>query len=605
MNINLRLIVLFLIVPCLFQDMSAEDNVKISSRTISCRLKAKSGRLSSVKLTDQRNYTAERVDEEIVAIQFYNEDITIDKASAPGATPIYRAWEDEDIFFSGSRVCVLPVKVKKGKDVKAVFEQTYKTPEQFCQIMLAEYYIVENTLLSITVPPELRGSLSFEPLNLPEETKITSEINKDGELVYFYEIPRLRELSYEPHAVSADISAPQILVKGYFRDVNELYAFLRSENPSDSGEALRKLASELCAGKSDPIEKIDTISSWVRNNIRYVAVEHGEYGIRPESADAVLEKRYGDCKGSANLIKSLLKAAGIDGRLVWIGTRGQVAFNWTDFPSLAAGNHMIAAAVLPDSTIFIDGTVSFAPKGYCPPSIAGRQCLVENGPECIVDTVPPLGPDVNYISLSATCRIEGKNLESETTAVFRGSERVGLENSLASISSPKRIAFLESLLSAGRKSARQSDISCTTAGPDAETTSVKYQETDPASVRALSGGKTYVFLRPLRFAAMSRYDANKRRRPVAFYRECSYFADILFSIPEGYRIEKLPEEKTVSCPWFKGSVRYSMENGKVKVSSVLRTIPSVIQPDSIKHWNEAIAELEKASNSPIIILPES
>mgnify|MGYP002508109436 CR=1 FL=1 len=72
---------------------------------------------------------------------------------------------------------------------------------------------------------------------------------------------------------------------------------------------------------ADKREMADTITAWVRQNIRYVAVEHGEYAYRPASPESVLSDKYGDCKGMAALIKDMLCHSGIDGRMVWIRIR--------------------------------------------------------------------------------------------------------------------------------------------------------------------------------------------------------------------------------------------------------------------------------------------
>ena len=59
---------------------------------------------------------------------------------------------------------------------------------------------------------------------------------------------------------------------------------------------------------------------WVQDNIRYIAFENGIMGFKPDAAQNVLNKKYGDCKGKANLLKEMLKLAGYDARLTWIGT---------------------------------------------------------------------------------------------------------------------------------------------------------------------------------------------------------------------------------------------------------------------------------------------
>src|SRR5690606_29442469 len=86
-------------------------------------------------------------------------------------------------------------------------------------------------------------------------------------------------------------------------------------------------------------EKIKSIYYWVQDNIKYIAFEDGISGFRPDAAQNVLVNRYGDCKGMANLTKEMLKVAGFDARLAWIGTN-RIPYTY-ELPSLAVDNHMI------------------------------------------------------------------------------------------------------------------------------------------------------------------------------------------------------------------------------------------------------------------------
>ena len=102
---------------------------------------------------------------------------------------------------------------------------------------------------------------------------------------------------------------------------------------------------------------------------------HGESGQRPDPASEVLRKRFGDCKGSAILTRDMLRAVGIDARLVWIGTR-DIGTDWTDIPNISSGNHMISAVMLPgDSIMFLDGTSTYSTPGNQPYGITGCQAM--------------------------------------------------------------------------------------------------------------------------------------------------------------------------------------------------------------------------------------
>ena len=83
---------------------------------------------------------------------------------------------------------------------------------------------------------------------------------------------------------------------------------------------LDSLLAEIIEGCRTDMEKIRNTYAWVQQNIRYIAFEAGILGHKPDTPAEVLRKRYGDCKGMAILLRTLLKAQGFDARLTDIGT---------------------------------------------------------------------------------------------------------------------------------------------------------------------------------------------------------------------------------------------------------------------------------------------
>ncbi|MDE5840497.1 MAG: transglutaminase-like domain-containing protein, partial [Muribaculaceae bacterium] len=436
------------------------DNVIIDDEIHTYTILEKNGEISSVISEKETTYTAQRTDGFADAIAMYNDHITIDKASAPGTKPIYRSWKSSDVFYDGSRICYLHVPVKKGKKAKVYFRQTFKAPEHFCDINLASPYYMTHGRTVIKVPSSLAGKIKVLPFKLPENIILTSETLPDGSMVYVAEANDLEGFRKEKGAPSASVSAPQLIVTGMFSNVNDLYRHFRKFlNGTEAGSPeIDSLAAEIAATASDPKAIADSTAAWVRRNIRYLAIEHGEYAFRPEGAPDVLRKRAGDCKGSANLIKALLRSNGLDGRLVWTGTNGDIPFEWDNVPALCSGNHVIAACVLPDTILFLDGTVTWALPGYIPPSIRGRQVIIENGDDCIISRVPDTGTSTDGEYIIAHFEINGNDLTGTLALDLAGIKRSSLLAASADTEPRDRELLLKRVLNYPRKSAEASSI---------------------------------------------------------------------------------------------------------------------------------------------------
>ena len=582
----------------------ADDNVVIDNRVVSYVLKPKNGKLNEVKVSETTYYVANRADERMYAVTFYGDGITIDKAQAPDSKPVYRAWEDDDLFYTGSRVCALPINLKKGKPAKVVFERTYKEPEQFCQIMLISPYYTRHVEYRISVPAVLADKIVLTPKNFYDGMELSRRDEPNGDVTYSVTLDNEEPFRSEPLSGSADMTAPQILVKGYFDGVSDLYSFLRAKvNDNETSDSVDELTSRLCAGLSSDQQKIDAIADWVRNNIRYVGIEHGEYGLKPDDAESVLSKRFGDCKGSANLIRTMLRSAGIDGRLVWIGTRGDVPGDWTEVESLAAGNHQIAAAVVGDSIIFIDGTTQFAPRGFIPSSIAGQQCMVLDGDNPLITTVPQATASILDLAGDVSLT-DDENLAGHYTMNYGGGRRVALLASLSAISAPKRTSALQVLLAFDRQGVRAENIVVNEGASDDMVATVTFNEVDKAAVRQLSSGKTYVQLRPLRAALYPTIDANNRRHDILFRYPYDVTARLVFDIPEGYALETVPEKISIVSPWFVGYVDYQLDEAAKKVvcTAEVRCVKTEGSATDAESWNNAVKEIRKASNAPLVLI---
>lgn len=591
------------------------DNIVIDDEIRTYTIIEKNGEMASVKYSKETTYTALRADGYADAVTFYNDNITIDKASAPGAKPYYRSWQSSDVFYDGSRICYLHVPIKKDKKAKVSFQQTYKAPEHFCNINLASPYKINNGTTVIKVPTSLASRIKVEPFGLPENIVLSRSAMPDGSVEYTAKISDLPAYKPEKGAPSASVSAPQLVVTGMFKDVNDLYHhFFKYTEGSDAGSPeIDRLAAEIASRASTPQAIADSTASWVRRNIRYLAIEHGEYAFRPEAAPDVLKNRAGDCKGSANLIKALLKSNGLDGRLVWTGTNGDIPFEWDKVPALCSGNHVIAACVLPDTTLFLDGTTTWAAPGYIPPSIRGRQVIIENGADCILTRVPDpgIGSDGEYIL--AQFEISDNDLVGTLEIKLFGKKRSELLAASSNTEPRDRALLHKRILNYPRKSAEASNIimkeNAPSFGPDENSfgrpAMISADVVEKNAARKI-GEKIYLDLQPLRDAMIEQADTTGRTRPYALpygYRNGYYYS---VKLPAGYRPASIPEHLTVADEWYEAKIGYTYdeEDGVLKCLATIQTKDLEAPLDKIALRNEDIKALQRVSATQIILTPK-
>lgn len=159
-DLRLGAFTLFLLVFAIAAWGKSDDNVIITNATEEYLIETGKGdKMGKVKAKCELVFTARRVDEKVMALEYYNSFITIDKASAPDTKPVYLPDIDDGIFYDDSKMCALYFDVKKGKSETVRFEKTYTQPEYFTVISLSESYFVKNKTVTITIPEKLADKI--------------------------------------------------------------------------------------------------------------------------------------------------------------------------------------------------------------------------------------------------------------------------------------------------------------------------------------------------------------------------------------------------------------------------------------------------------------
>lgn len=557
--------------------------------------------LEKVEHTSQLTFRANRAAGAGIALAYYSDDVKIEKAS--GSVTTYGPYFGDDTFFSDSKACLIGVTLKKaGATGKASYKRIYTKPEFFCKVILPETYDIENSTMTFEIPVSLASRFSIEERNIPSEKMTRTEQTKGDKKIITYTFTDIATPKSHDKAPSLNITAPQLVIRGFFADVNELYRYIRSYTLNDDPAAgtVAAKAREITAGCTTDAERISAITDFVHNTVRYVAVEHGEFGQRPDLPSEVLRKAYGDCKCSAALIKAMLQAVGIDGRLVWVGTES-ISDKWTDYPALSSGNHMIAAAVTGDTLLFIDGTARYTRAGDLPAGIQGQQALVEDGPEnCIIATIPsyPATDNATTEHLSLTIQPDG-NITGNGTITFTGSAHRGIEAVVDETPPGKRDEYYARVFSRILHGSH--------------TVSASMEKTDTCTIITGSmtlggavktaGDETYIDINPAEGLHLFKFDTKDRTVDGVLGYRTSTQSTIVLAVPEGMEATDLPAPVTVSSKWISGSLTTeAADGGRSIVRRYTFTIddPNIARAD-MEEYNALIHRLNRACTTKIVL----
>ncbi|HEY0053761.1 MAG TPA: DUF3857 domain-containing transglutaminase family protein [Pedobacter sp.] len=155
-------------------------------------------------------------------------------------------------------------------------------------------------------------------------------------------------------------------LKGSFSNWKEFGQWMSDnllKGRDEVSESTKSYITELVKNVPDPKEKARKIYAYMQEKTRYISVQIGIGGYQPFPASDVDRLGYGDCKGLANYMHSLLKLAGIESYYTIVHAGAFKKDITPDFTSLQ-GNHIILCLPFKNDTTWLECTSKEAPFGF-------------------------------------------------------------------------------------------------------------------------------------------------------------------------------------------------------------------------------------------------
>lgn len=306
-------IFLYIFSSCLYSQ-TMDDNIIINCCEDSYVFKEGPGNNPIVQNTRKTEYEASRMGATVQPHMFYGEFISLDEARAKGVLApkaIHRHATPENVFFDDTRICYFNLSLsRQGKKAAVQFSRTFHDLRYFTRIYFPEEYFIREKRITVTIPAALSRFRLVEK-NFGPGIRCEKSVNKEGDSLFVYTLKGVPATRKEEAAPADNCLYPHLLVTGSFADVQDMYRWLNGLAEVDCTlPQAEMLTDEITAGCTDELEKIHRTYAYVQQNIRYIAFENGLAGHRPDRPAEVLRKRYGDCKGMALLLRTLLKAQG-------------------------------------------------------------------------------------------------------------------------------------------------------------------------------------------------------------------------------------------------------------------------------------------------------
>jgi transglutaminase-like putative cysteine protease len=223
-------------------------------------------------------------------------------------------------------------------------------------------------------------------------------------------------------------------VDNQWRAIGEWMDQLEAHRPDPTAEITAE-AQQLTAGAPDLYARLDRITGYIQQNIRYFIVTRGIGGWQAHYAGDIYRNRYGDCKDKTTLLISMLQAIGI--RAYYLHVDSERGVIDPDEPSVR-GDHMITAIELPEGVndprlmarvktaggktlLIFDPTDETTPVGLVRPELQGAYGNIADGENSRILQIPVLSPDSAGLDRSGsfTMAADG-SISGDVTDIFNG-----------------------------------------------------------------------------------------------------------------------------------------------------------------------------------------
>jgi hypothetical protein len=533
--------------------------------------------------------------------KFYTED----------KTGYDRSVTDDNIFFDDSRVRYFPIRFnQKGQVTKVNVKKVFFDSKYLTKFFFHSSYPMLENVYEFKVPEWI--NIDFKSFNFKGFDVEATNNKKGNYTTYIFRVKNLSAYKSEYRRIGRAYTDPHVVIqvksftigaetiKG-FENVSDVYAWnnrLYSKAENDL-TPLKTAVTKITKGKTTDVDKIKAIYYWVQDNVRYIAYEDGYSGYIPATVQDVLSKKYGDCKGMANLLTEMLKIAGYDARFTWIGTRS-IPYSQT-LAAMCVNNHAICALNFVGKTYFLDGTESYGPFGENAFRIQGKEALIAKGTSYEIVKVPEASAAENIISTKADFVLNNTGLKGKAKVLITGNNRTAFHQSYQLLPSTTKKEFLNDYLEFGNDNLLATNIKTSDLNNRDLPVTIEGDIDLSNTVNTISGNQ-YVGI-DFFPKTLDRFIPDEKRVEGYDLDDVLSFEDELsLSIPADKKFTDKPDDMEIMQKGYEFKGTYTIVGNKIILKKSLKLKNNIIEKKDLAEWTKFIESIKEFNKYFISII---
>ncbi|MEH0157077.1 transglutaminase-like domain-containing protein [Limibacter armeniacum] len=516
------------------------------------------------------------------------------------------------IFYGGQKTkeFIYP-SITEGSLGELTYTKQLVDPHMIPPFYFSDLYDVKEARFTVTFPSDVK--IQYNLFNTDQAEVQFNSSEKNGITTYTWEAKNLKRFIYnekapsrayyEPHLViriaSYNSNGIQYNISGSTDDLFTWYNSLIRQIPAfKDSQAMEDKVMELTKDCQSEKEKVKVLYKWVQSNIKYIAFENGMQGFIPHAAGDVFNKKYGDCKDMANLLTTMLKHAGIEAYITWVGTNSK-PYKYTELPCTISDNHMICSIKSDNGFTYLDPTNSDLSPDRIPRLIQDKQTLIRlSDSTYTIETVPITAAEENKRTDLLLLNINDKELIGKAVVVLNGYRHEDFLADRLHAKMDRETNFIRDYVQLGQASAAYSTIQ--QASKDTSTV-IAFDAQFSHEVIDLDE-KLYVNLNiDPSVEEFKIDDINDRVHPIQQDYKHDYTLQCIFTIPEGYQVTYLPDAVTFENNLFGIQTSYLQKEKQIIYTKKILSDYLVMNPVQFKDYQKFFNEILKVKKQKITL----
>jgi hypothetical protein len=375
-------------------------------------------------------------------------------------------------------------------------------------------------------------------------------------------------------------------------------------------------ARELTATAKTELEKIQAIGTFVQN-LQYISIDigvgHGN-GYRPRPSNLVLSRGYGDCKDKATLMRAMLKALKIDAYPVIIYS-GDATFVRREWASPGQFNHCIIAVKVSDETktptiindaklgrlLIFDATDDLTPVGDLPTYLQGSLALIAAGDDGSLMEMPITPPESNALERNVKVKLAENGSVTGTIHELTKGQSSRMERTLfRKLSKGDYRKVIERWLTSGATAAKL--VKFDPQDNHADASFDLNVEFSAPSYGQLMQNRLLIFKPAVVSRRRSLSLTEKDRTYPISLSANSYTETAVFELPEGFKVDEVPETLDLKTSFGNYSASYEVSEGKLTYKRTLVTNRMVVPTEKYDIVKDFFTQILNSEQSPVVLM---